>query len=117
MVNIYGIQNCDTVKKALTWLQENEIAYEFHNFKKEGVTEAKLKEWIKASSLEKVLNKKSTSFKNLSVEEQLNTAQKSSAIALMQINTSLIKRPVVEIARTVLHGFNIEEYKKVFDKN
>ena len=53
MVQVYGIPNCDTVKKALAWLKENDVAFEFHDFKKEGVSENKLKEWLDASSIEK----------------------------------------------------------------
>ena len=117
MVHVYGIPNCDTVKKSLSWLSDNEIEFEFHDFKKEAITTEKIKEWLMASSLEKVLNKKSIAFRNLSAEDQQKTALKSDAIKLMQANTNLIKRPVVEIAGTVLHGFNIEEYKKAFEKN
>ncbi len=116
MVQVYGIPNCDTVKKALSWLKENDVAFTFHDFKKEAIAVSKIKSWVMASSLEKVLNKKSTAYRNLSAEEQQNTAVAKEAINLLQANTNLIKRPVVEIAGTVLHGFNIEEYKKAFDK-
>ena len=116
MIQVYGIPNCDTVKKALIWLQENDIPYEFHNFKKEGVAESKLKEWVKASSLEKVLNKKSTAFRNLSTDDQQRTALKNDAIKLMQANTNLIKRPVVENAGIVLHGFNDSAFIHAFGK-
>ena len=115
-IQVYGITNCDTVKKTLTWLKENEISFEFHNFKKEGITADKLKEWLKTSSLEKILNKKSIAFKNLSAEEQLMIANKNDAIRLMQTNTNLIKRPVLEIAGTVLNGFQEDELKKAFGK-
>lgn len=117
MVKVYGIPNCDTVKKALAWLKENKIAFEFYDFKKTGVSAIKLKEWVKASSLDIVLNKKSTAYRNLSVEDQQKISLKSEALNIMQDNTNLIKRPVVEIAGTVLHGFNVEEYKKTFGKN
>ena len=117
MVNVYGIPNCDTVKKALSWLKKNDVAFSFHDFKKEALGVDKIKGWVKASTLEKVLNKKSTAYKNLSAEEQQNTAIAKEAINLMQANPNLIKRPVLEIAGTVLHGFNEEEYKKAFGKN
>ena len=115
-IQVYGITNCDTVKKTLTWLNENEISFEFHNFKKEGITAEKLKEWLNTSSLEKILNKKSIAFKNLSAEEQLMSANKNEAIRLMQTNTNLIKRPVLEIAGTILNGFQEGELKKAFGK-
>ena len=116
MVKVYGIPNCDSVKKALSWLKENKIAFEFHDFKKEAVSSAKIKEWVNASSLEKVLNKKSIGFRNLSADNQQKITHKSNAIQLMQANTNLIKRPVVEIAGTVLHGFNETIFINAFSK-
>jgi Spx/MgsR family transcriptional regulator len=116
MIQVYGISNCDTVKKALAWLKENDIAFEFHDFKKEGITTDKLKEWLKISFLEKIVNKKSIAFKNLTPEEKLRTDNKSDAIKLMQSNTNLIKRPVIEIAGTILNGFHIDEFQKAFGK-
>ena len=116
MIQVYGIPNCDTVKKALAWLKQNDLAFEFHNFKKEGVTANKLKAWLQLSSLEKVLNKKSIAFRTLSTEEQLMATKNSEAIKLMQSNTNLIKRPVVEIAGTILNGFYEDDYQKAFSK-
>ena len=116
MVKVYGIPNCDTVKKALAWLKENHYDLEFHDFKKEGITPDKLQDWVNSSSLEKVLNKKSTSYKNLSVEDQQKTAFTNDAIKLMERNTNLIKRPVVEFAGIILHGFNEPAFKNAFGK-
>ena len=116
MVKVYGIPNCDTVKKALAWLKENDIAYEFHNFKKEGITVEKLKEWLNVTSLEKILNKKSVAFKTLSTEDKFKTANQTDAIKLMQTNNNLIKRPVTEIAGTILNGFQEDEFQKAFGK-
>ena len=115
MVHIYGIPNCDTVKKAVVWLKENNVAYTFHDFKKEGITTAKLKEWLKTVSLDEVLNKKSIAYRNLLPNEKLLTTTKTAAINLMHTNTNLIKRPVLEIAGTILCGFNNELYKNTFD--
>ena len=117
MVNVYGIPNCDTVKKALSWLKENNIAFEFHDFKKEGISANKIKEWVNASTLEKVLNKKSIAFRGLSAEDQQKTSHKVEAIKLMEANTNLIKRPVVEIAGIILHGFNESAFTNAFGKN
>ena len=116
MVHVYGIPNCGSVKNALTWLKENNVAFEFHDFKKEGITAAKLNDWLKTSLLEKILNKKSIAYKNLPASEQQKTTQKNEAVRLMQTYTNLIKRPVVEIDGTVLHGFNQEEFKTAFGK-
>jgi arsenate reductase len=96
MVKVYGIPNCDTVKKSTTWLKNNDIAFEFHNYKTDGVEDAKLKEWLKEVPLDKLLNKKSTTWKALTLEEQAKADVKSSAIKLMRNHTSLIKRPLVE---------------------
>ncbi len=117
MIKVYGIPNCDTVKKAMAWLKENNVAFEFHNFKKEGITIKKLKAWLKSSSLEKVLNKKSIAYKNLTADEKQHASIKMDALKLMQVNTNLIKRPVIEIAGTILNGFNKDKFQKIFGKN
>ena len=116
MVQVYGIPNCDTVKKATAWLKQNKIAFEFHDFKKEGITALKLKNWLKTTSLSEVLNKKSIAFKNLTEDEKQQTTVKTEAIILMQTNTNLIKRPVIETAGTILNGFNEAAYKTAFSK-
>ncbi len=116
MVKVYGIPNCDTVKKATTWFKENNIAFEFHDFKKEGVTAQKLKEWLTLASPDQLVNKKSIAYKNLTEDDKQHTTVKAEAIKLMQTNTNLIKRPVIETAGTVLNGFNEAAYKTVFSK-
>ncbi len=115
MVQLYGIPNCDTVKKALVWLKENNIEYAFHDFKKESISKEKIKHWLTCIPLEKLTNKKSTAWKNFTAEQQLQADSKTGAIALMQLNTNFIKRPVVEIAGTILCGFNEEGYKAAFN--
>lgn len=116
MIKIYGITNCDTVKKAMAWLKENDVAFEFHDFKKEGITALKLQEWLKTASLDQVLNKKSIAYKNLTEDEKQHTTVKVEAIKLMQTNTNLIKRPVMETAGTILNGFNEAAYANAFSK-
>ncbi|MCY7293073.1 MAG: Spx/MgsR family RNA polymerase-binding regulatory protein [Ferruginibacter sp.] len=116
MIKVYGIPNCDTVKKAVKWLEENNIVFEFHDFKKEGITALKLKEWLKTIPLDQILNKKSTAYRNLMDDEKQLTTINTEAIKLMQTNTNLIKRPVLEIAGTILCGFNEESYKATFRK-
>lgn len=96
MIHLYGIPNCDTVKKSLDFLKKNGLECTFHDFKKEGVTAAKLKTWCKAIGREMLLNKKSTTWRGLTPEDQAHASSEKGAIALMQEKTSLIKRPVAE---------------------
>lgn len=110
-MKVYGIPNCNTVKKAVTWLAENDLAYEFHDFKKKGVTVDQLNQWCDRFGWETVLNKKGTTWKKLSVEEQSLVVDQKSAVAVMVANTSAIKRPVVEEdGKPVLISFNEEAY-------
>ncbi len=114
MIKIYGIKNCDTVKKALNWLDENKIKYQFHDYKKEGIDESKLQQFIKKFGWEKVVNSKGMTYKKLTDAEK--PTNQTSAIALMQKQTSVIKRPIIEGEGINLLGFDIEEYKKAFKK-
>lgn len=108
---VYGIPNCNTVKKAMTWLNENGFKPEFHDFKKKGVTPEKLNEWCDIFGWEKVLNKQGTTWKKLDVNEQKVIVDKESAIAVLLNHTSAIKRPVVEVnGKAVLIGFNEVDY-------
>lgn len=110
-MKIYGIKNCNTVKKALDWLNENKIAYEFHDFKKEGVAESKLKEWSSELGWEPLLNKRGTTWKQVDPEVQKTITSEQAAFKLMQEKTSIIKRPVLETDKGVLLGFDEETYK------
>lgn len=108
---VYGIPNCNTVKKARTWLTANGIAYEFHDFKKQGITAEKLHEWCAVFGWEVVLNKKGTTWKKLTTEEQQAVKDEKSAIAVLLQNTSAIKRPVIEQdGKAILISFDEESY-------
>ncbi|MCJ0742239.1 Spx/MgsR family RNA polymerase-binding regulatory protein [Pedobacter montanisoli] len=108
---LYGIPNCNTVKKAQDWLKEKNIAFEFHDFKKKGITNEKLKIWFKTFGAETVLNKKGLTYKKLSKEEQSALNNENAIIAYLKQNTSAIKRPVVEINNEpVLIGFDENTY-------
>ena len=96
MIHIYGIPNCDSVKKALDYCKQNKAGFTFHDFKSEGVTKEKLKGWLKQVPLENLLNKKSTTWRDLTPDEQQKASVRAGAIQLMQQKTSVIKRPVVE---------------------
>lgn len=109
---IYGIPNCNTVKKARAWLSENGFNPEFHDFKKSGITAEKLDEWCTFFGWEKVLNKKGTTWKKLSTEEQASVKDQKSAVQLLLKNTSAIKRPVVEVdQKAVLISFDEAQYE------
>ncbi|MFA6947221.1 MAG: ArsC family reductase [Pedobacter sp.] len=109
-MKIYGIPNCNTVKKTLDWFKLHKIDYEFHDFKKLGIKEAKLEIWSKQLGWEALLNKRGTTWKMLSPEIQDGITSKEAAFKLMQEKTSVIKRPVVEAASgSILLGFDEEK--------
>jgi arsenate reductase len=114
MIKVYGIKNCDTVKKALNWLDENNIEYQFCDYKKDGIDEKKLQQFVKNFGWQKVLNSKGATFRKLSDSEK--PTDFLGAIALMQKQPSIIKRPLIEGGGIWLIGFDIEEYEKAFDK-
>lgn len=108
-ITVYGIPNCDTVKKARTYLDGRGIAYTFHDYKKAGVDAAHLKRWIKEVGWETLLNKAGTTFKKLADADKADIDE-DKAIALMLANPSMIKRPVVEGGKNLLVGFKPEVY-------
>ena len=110
-MTLYGIPNCNTVKKAQDWLKEKSIACDFHDFKKKGITAEKLREWFSAFGWEKVINKNGLTFKKLSKEEQLAINTPEQAIEYLIQNTSAIKRPIVENdGKAILIGFAEDDY-------
>lgn len=113
-MKIYGIPNCNTVKKAKDWLAANGFNFEFHDFKKFGITVEKLQEWFDIFGWEKVINKNGLTFKKLSKEEQSAINNADAAIQYLIKNTSAIKRPIVEIeGKAVLIGFKEDEYRTI----
>lgn len=96
MIHLYGIPNCDTVKKARAWLAERGVACQFHDFKKEGVDPAALSAWCEALGWEKLLNRQGTTWRKLDAEAQQAAADSASAQRLMSSQPSVIKRPVVK---------------------
>jgi len=112
MVQVYGIKNCNTVKKALDWLTEHGVDYTFHDYKKSGISEDKIKEWQKIFGWEPLINKKGTTWRKLDSAEQAAVTDQNSASKLMQEHTSLIKRPIIDGNGIYLLGFNEEEYDK-----
>lgn len=104
-VLLHGIPNCDTVKKARTWLESNGVAYTFHDFKKQGVSDAMLRGWLEQVPLSVLLNRKGTTWRALSDADKARADDADGAIALMQANPSLIKRPVLQHDNKVSVGF------------
>jgi Spx/MgsR family transcriptional regulator len=110
---VYGIKNCNTVKSAIEWLNKNKVAFEFHDYKKSGITAAQLTEWCKQVGWESLVNKRGTTWRQLDEEAQKKVINEKSAIALMMEKTSVIKRPLIEKnGKVVLLGFDETEYKK-----
>ena len=108
---VYGIPNCDSVKKARAWLTAQGIAHEFHDFKKQGVPEAALDQWLVQCGWETVLNRKGTTWRQLAPEVQAGVRDASSARALMLVQASVIKRPVIAWpAGTVTVGYSPEHW-------
>ena len=95
-MKIYGIPNCNTVKKTLDWFKLHQIDYEFHDFKKLGISNDKLEEWAEKLGWEALVNKRGTTWKMLDAELQTSIVTKETAFKLMQEKTSVIKRPVIE---------------------
>ena len=116
MLTVYGIPNCDTVKKTRTWLEKNSIAYTFHDYKKEGISDDKIENWFETLPWEKVVNKASATWKALSDEEKAAVTDEKSAAKLMIGHTSVIKRPLIEdeTGKAVALGFSEKEYTEKF---
>ena len=113
MKTVYAIPNCNTVKKALDWLKANKISYEFHDYKKKGITATQLTNWSKQIGWEALINKKGATWKQLPKEVQATITNQKNAMALMIEKTSIIRRPLIEEAGKILVlGFDENEYKK-----
>lgn len=111
-IHVYGITNCDTVKKARTWLTEQGLDYTFHDFKKEGVTAEQLLRWMQATGWDKITNRQGTTWRKLDATLQASVIDAPSATRVLQAHASAIKRPVVEWAdgRTTV-GFKAEDWE------
>lgn len=115
MYIVYGIPNCDTVKKALTWLNNHKISYEFHDYKKQGITAARLKAWSAQVGWESFLNKKSTTWRALDAATQASVIHEKAAVKLLTEHTSGIKRPLIEQdGKVVVIGFDANTYETLF---
>jgi arsenate reductase (glutaredoxin) len=117
MITLFGIPNCDTVKKARAWLTAQGVDYQFHDFKKQGVPHERINVWINAVGWEKLLNRKGTTWRKLDAATQSTAVDAESAAKLLILNASLIKRPVVEWANNasktdISVGFDVNSWLK-----
>jgi len=112
-ITIYGIKNCDTMKKARAWLDAHDVAYAFHDYKAEGIERRVLEGWSRAVGWETLLNRAGTTFRKLPEADKAGLTE-NEAIALMASQPSMIKRPVLDVAGELIVGFKPETYAKTF---
>ncbi len=112
MITLYGIPNCDTVSKARKWLAARGIEFQFHNFKKDGLDRDTLQNWVKQLGWEVLLNKRGMTWRKLP-DKQKKDLDEAKAINIMLENTSIIKRPVLDIGGQYSVGFKPEQYEQI----
>jgi arsenate reductase len=112
-VTIYGIKNCDNMKKARGWLDARAVAYAFHDYKTEGVERARLERWAREVGWGTLLNRAGTTFRALPDKDKAGLTEQK-AIALMQAQPAMIKRPVLDLGGTLFVGFKPEQYERAF---
>jgi Spx/MgsR family transcriptional regulator len=111
-LTLYGIKNCDTMKKARAWLEDHGVSYEFHDYKVSGIDRATLEKWAAVAGWETLLNRAGTTFRKLPDAAKSGLTE-AKAMKLMLEQPSMIKRPVLEKGRTLLVGFNEERYSAI----
>ena len=114
MTTLYGIKNCDTIKKARRWLTENDIEYRFHDVRADGISRSDLQRWMKTLDWEKLLNRRGTTWRKLP-EAVRNNISKASAVDVMLDNPAIIKRPVLVHDNTFYLGFSADSYQSIFE--
>lgn len=114
MILLYGIPNCDTMKKARSWLEGQGRAYQFHDYKKLGISEPVLREWMVQVGWEVLVNRQGTTWKKLNAAAQASVCDADSAIPLLIASPSLIKRPVLQADGRLIVGFKPEQYAAFF---
>jgi arsenate reductase len=114
MIKMYGIPNCDIIKKAMKFFALHKVPFEFYDFKKEGVSAGKLKEWCSKVGWQTIFNKRSTTWKETMKAYEGIVNNQAEAIQIMQQHTSIIKRPVIEINGDIIVGYDEAVYKTHF---
>ena len=115
-IEVYGIPNCDTVKKALAWLEDHHLDFAFHNFKKEGLAPAKVKTWLKQVEWTQLINRSGMTWRKLDDESKAAITTAAAAVRLMCDQPSVVKRPVIEYGATLVLGFDSQRYSEIFRK-
>ena len=115
MTTLYGIKNCDTMKKARVWLDARKVAYAFHDYKADGIDKATLESWARKVGWESLLNRAGTTFRKLPDADK-NGLTERKAVALMLAQPSMIKRPVLDSGGKLTVGFKPDVYERVFAK-
>ncbi|MBR9787883.1 MAG: ArsC family reductase [Vibrionaceae bacterium] len=113
-ITMFGIPNCDTIKKAKKWLEAEDIAYEFHDYRKQGVDAALVTEFCDALGWEIVLNKRGTTYRQLT-QEQKDSLNEENAIKLLVENPAMIKRPILKVNDQLHIGFKADQYSTIFN--
>lgn len=113
MISIYGIKNCDTMKKAFRWLDEHNIEYQFFDYKKVGVDSELAKQWLAQQDWQQIINKRGTTWRKLD-DETKDAMDNANALEIMQAQPSIIKRPLIIKDSEIILGFNAEEYQRQF---
>lgn len=111
MITMYGIPNCDTIKKARKWLEEHGVDYRFHDYKKAGIDENVLRDWLRELGRDKLINTRGTTWRRLPENERADLDD-DKALALLQTNPSLIKRPLLDTGADKLLGFDPDRYRQ-----
>jgi arsenate reductase len=114
-ITMYGIKNCDTIKKARAWMDSHRVAYAFHDYKSAGIDRARLARWCDEQGWERICNRAGTTFRKLD-DSQKAALDEQRAIALMLEHPSMIKRPVVEAGSRILVGFDPDTYRAAFTR-
>jgi Spx/MgsR family transcriptional regulator len=111
-IRVYGIKNCDTMKKAFAWLEEHGVDYEFHDYKREGAPVERLADWAKAVGWEKLANTRGPTWRKIPDADKAGLDERR-ALALLAANPSAVRRPVVEAGKVLLVGFDPAEFERV----
>ena len=112
MIKVYGIPNCDTVRQARAWLAAQGVAHEFHDYKKQGVPEDRLDDWLAAVGIERLINRRGPTWRKLDAAVQAGVVDAASARAVLVAHSSVIKRPLVEWGDAITVGFDAEDWAR-----
>jgi Spx/MgsR family transcriptional regulator len=116
LITLYGIKNCDTVKKARKWLEDRGIEYTFHDFREDGLSEELVRGWLAEMDWQELVNRRSTSWKTLDAETR-DTMDRDSALVEIIRHPTLIKRPLLDTGKQRFVGFSAETYQRIFSQH